>query len=173
MPDSTTGEWSTAGCALPRTAQSTTVGGVAMPVTPAALGAAMARIDSGGRAEFVDSYAGLEVDQQSVRAIVYRVPSPAFDDFVRDSARDTCIVVRDAAYPLAELHAWQQRLTADLSRWAERGVRITSVGARHDGSGVQVGAADVARARRALLDHYGAAAPLIVLHEGPVRRLET
>jgi hypothetical protein len=163
-----TGEWSTAGCAMPRSPQVTTMGGSTVPVTPPALEAAIARIEEGGRNRFPDSYAGLEVDQRQVRAIVYRVASAAFDDFVRITAEDACVVVRDAAHSSAELTAWQDRIAADLGRWGERGVRISSVGARHDGAGVEIGAQDVAAARRELPAYYGAAAPLVFVEQGPV-----
>lgn len=163
-----TGEWSTAGCAMPRTPQVTTMGGSTVPVTPPALEAAIARIEDGGRNRFPDSYAGLEVDQRQVRAIVYRVASVAFDDFVRISAEDACVVVRDAAHSSAKLNAWQDRIAADLGRWGEQGIQISSVGARHDGAGVEIGAQDVAAARRQLPAYYGAQAPLVFVEQGPV-----
>lgn len=172
-PGQPTGEWSTAGCALSRPAQFSTMGGSTMPVTPPALDAAMARIDSAGRGEFSGSYAGLEVDQRQVRAIVHRVPSSDFDDFIRTSAEDTCVVVRDAAHTLAELTGWQQRITADLPDWADVGIRISTVGARHDGAGVEVGTQDVERARRELAVRYGADAPLIFVEQGPVTPMPT
>jgi hypothetical protein len=142
-----------------------------MLTTPATLEAAMARIEAGGRERFADSYAGLEVDQAGVRAIVYRVPSADFDDFVRLSAEDACVVVRDAAHALGELRAWQDRVVADLPRWSERGVRVSTVGARHDGAGVEIGTPDVELARRELPGHYGGEAPLIVVEQGPVTPL--
>jgi hypothetical protein len=163
-----TGGWATAGCEFHREPLTTTIGGVTMPATPPALDAAIARIDRGGRADFADSYAGLEVDQERVRAVVYRVPSAAFDDFVRISAADTCVVVRDTQHALAELTAWHDRIVADLPMWRDRGIRISTVGARHDGIGVEVGTQDVAQARRALLAAYGHRAPLVFVEEGPV-----
>jgi hypothetical protein len=152
-------EWSTAGCAMPRSPQAG---------TPASLSAAMARIEEGGRTRFPGSYAGLEVDERQVRAIVYRVPSAAFDTFVRTSAEDSCVVVRDAAHSSADLGAWQARITADLDRWTTEGVRISTVGARHDGAGVEVGTEDVAGTRQALTAHYGDDAPLVFVEQGPV-----
>jgi hypothetical protein len=166
-----TGEWSTAGCALPRSPQFTSVGDVTVPVTPPALAAAMARIEEGGRTRFPRSWAGLEVDQHTVRAIVYRVPSEEFDTFVRTSAEDACVVVRDAAHSAAELGTWQDRVVADLGRWQTQGVRISTVGARHDGAGVEIGTQDFTRARQELTAHYGAEAPLVFVEQGPVTPL--
>ncbi|GGQ41825.1 hypothetical protein [Couchioplanes azureus] len=162
------GGWTTAGCEFSRTPETTTVGGHVVPVTPARLAAAMARIDAGGRGEHAGSYAGLEVDQERVRAIVYRVPSAEFDDFIRQAAQDTCIFVRDAEHSLSDLARWQADITADLDTWKNRGVRISTISARHDGVGVEIGTQDVERARREMPRHYGRAAPLIFVEEGPV-----
>jgi hypothetical protein len=166
-----TGGWSTAGCELAREPTSVTVGGISMPATPAALDAAIARIDRGGRGDFKDSYAGLEVDQEHVRAVVYRVPSAHFDDFIRQAAESACIVVRDAAHSSADLATWHDRVLADLSFWTARGIRIVTIGARHDGTGVEVGTQDIERARLELPARYGSRAPLIFVEQGPVRPL--
>src|SRR3954463_843340 len=141
-----TGGWTTAGGEFARQPETVTVGHRVLPATPAALEAAMARIDAAGRAHHAASYAGLEVDQERVRAIVYRVPSAAFDDVIRLTADNTCIVVRDAAHSLADLGGWHDRIVADLRAGQAEGVRISSVGARHDGVGVEVGTRDIARA---------------------------
>ena len=71
-----------------------TVGDATVPVTPPELDAAMADIDRAGRDSYPDHYAGLEVDQEQVRAIVYRVPSDAFDDVVRRTGGSACVEVR-------------------------------------------------------------------------------
>ena len=166
-----TGGWSTAGCGVPRTPEHITVGGVQVPVTPPQLDAVMSRIDQAGRAEFADSFAGVEVDQEKVRAIVYRVPSATFDDFIRKSAEDACVVVRDAGHSTKELGVWHDRVLADLPYWSAQGVRVVSIGARHDGRGVEIGVRDVEEARRQLPARYGAKAPLIFVEADPVRPL--
>ena len=130
-----------------------------MPVTPPELDAAMARIDQAGRTDHADSYAGLEVDQEQVRAIVYRVPSAAFDDFIRQTAENTCIMVRDAAHAATELAAWQDRLVADLQTWTAQGVQISTVGARHDGAGRRDRRPGPTEAKDQLLARYGRSAP--------------
>jgi hypothetical protein len=163
-----TGGWTTAGCEFSRRPETVRVGGRIMPATPAALEAAMARIDAAGRAAHAGSYAGIEVDQQRVRAIVYRVPSAEFDDFIRLSAENTCIVVRDAAHSLAELAGWHDRIVADLGAWQAGGIRIASVVARHDGAGVEIGTDDVELARGEMTTRYGSSAPLVFVEQGPV-----
>jgi len=168
-----TGEWSTAGCAVPRVPGRMTMGGVAMPVTPAKLDSVINRIDATGKGEFAESFAGVEIDQERVRAIVYRVPSAAFDDFVRTAAEDACVVVRDADHSAQDLAVWHDRVLADLPYWTHRGVRIVSIGARHDGKGVEIGVREVEEARRELLARYGGRAPLIFMPADPVRPLPT
>ncbi|WP_250027914.1 hypothetical protein [Paractinoplanes maris] len=166
-----TGGWSTAGCEFLRLPERMAVAGVAMPVTPAKLQAAIDRIDHVGHERFGVSYAGLEVDQENTRAIVHRVPSAAFDEFIRQTAEDTCIVVRDAAHTAADLAVWHDRVLADLDYWTHTGVRIVSVGARHDGAGVEIGTQDLDRARTELPARYGPEAPLLFIQEAPVRPL--
>jgi len=163
-----TGGWTTAGCEFSRDPETVTVGRRVLPATPPALEAAMARIDAGGRGEHAGSYAGLEVDQERVRAIVYRVPSAAFDDFIRLAADNTCIVVRDAAHSVTELTEWNDRIVADIPAWQTYGVQISSVGARHDGVGVEVGTPDVDSARIEMVRRYGREAPLIFVEQGQV-----
>ena len=165
------GGWRTPGCELVRVPEHIKVGDVLMPTTPPGLQAAMARIDKAGRGEFADSYAGLEVDQKLVRAIVYRVPTASFDRFVREAAGNACIVVRDATHSTRDLAAWHDRVLADLPFWGHRGIDIVSIGARHDGTGVEIGTGDVPRTRAELLDRYGQEAPLVFVEHGPVRPL--
>ncbi|MEV4344142.1 hypothetical protein AB0J83_06660 [Actinoplanes sp. NPDC049596] len=166
-----TGGWSTAGCEFHRRPEQVAVSGLLMPATPAKLEAAMDRIDRGGRGEFADSYAGLEVDQELVRAIVYRVPSAAFDQFIRRAAEDSCIVVRDADHSATDLAFWHDRVLADIQFWTHRGIRLVSIGARHDGAGIEIGTRDLERARLELPARYGARAPLLFVEEGPIRPL--
>ncbi|WP_285472608.1 hypothetical protein [Actinoplanes sp. NBRC 101535] len=161
------GGWRTAGCEFRRAPQYTVVGGIRLPTTPARLGATVDRIDKGGRERFGASFAGVEVDEMRVRAILYRVPSAGFDDFVRTNAEDSCIVVRDAAHGVGELGHWNDRVVADLAYWSDRGVRIVTVGSRNDGAGVEIGTHDLARARRELPARYGRSAPLVFVAENP------
>jgi hypothetical protein len=168
-PAGLTGGWSTAGCEMSREPHATTIGDLTMPATPPELATAIERIERGGRSSFAESYAGLEVDQLAVHAVVYRVPSAAFDDFIRQSAANACIVVRDAEHSAAELRTWQEQVEADLDAWAARGVRIITVTSRHDGSGVELGVRDVAAAREPVITRYGANAPLILVEQGEVR----
>ena len=168
-----TGGWRTAGCEFSVAPQTFTIDGVTLPATPPQLDAAIARIDRAGRGDFATSYAGVEVDQQRVRAVVYRVPSEAFDDVIRQQADNACVIVRDAAHSAGDLAVWHDRVLADLAFWTSRGIRIVTIGARHDGAGVEVGTRDLERARMELPARYGARAPLIFIAEGPISPLTT
>jgi len=166
-PTGLTGGWFTAGCEFHRTAPTTTtIGARTAPSTPADLAAAMARIERGGQGKWARSYAGIEADQAHVRAIVYRVPSAAFDKFVRNSAQDTCVVVRDAEHGLAEMTTWHDKVTADLPMWRKKGITISDVAIRKDGSGVEISTPDVALARASLRARYGKQAPLLFTTPG-------
>jgi hypothetical protein len=158
-PSTAAGEWRTVGCLAPRAGAASRLGDV------------LGRIERGGREQFAESFAGVEIDEARQRGIVYRVPSAAFDDFVRTAAADACIVVRDAAYSGKTLAGWHDRVLADLPYWSHRGVRIVTIGARHDGSGVEVGVRDVPPARSAMLARYGRDAPLLFESQEPVRPL--
>jgi hypothetical protein len=166
-----TGGWSTAGCEFSRVPQSTVTGTTTIPVTPPELEAVIARIEKAGRADFADSYAGIEVDQQDVRAIVHRVPSAEFDDFIRQAAENTCVTVHDAAHTLADLTTWQNRLVNDLPEWTAAGIQIYTVGARHDGAGVEIGTADVRTTKDQLQARYGETAPFLYQEQPPVHPL--
>ena len=166
------GGWTTAGCEFQREMATTRMGDLILPATPPDLAEAMAKIEKAGHGEFAGSYAGIEVDQMTVRAIVHRVPSAAFDDFIRRSAQNTCIEVRDAEYNRTDLKAWHDAVVADLPAWTAREVHIETVAPRHDGSGVEVGVRDLAATRERLEIRYGVAAPLIYVEQEPVQLLD-
>ncbi len=137
---------------------------------PPDLAEVMNRIDRTGRTQHADSYAGLEVDEERAQAIVYRVPSASFDAFVRQAAGTAPVVVRDAPHSHAELAALQERIAEDLPYWQANGVRIFTVGARHDGACVEVGTEDVDLARSVIPQRYGDDAPVNCVLQEPVRR---
>lgn len=168
-----TGGWSTAGCEFSRVPQTMSMGDIELPVTPPELDAAMARIDEAGRTDHADSYAGIAVDQEQVLAIVYRVPSAAFDDFIRLTAENTCIKVRDAAHAATELAPWHDRVVADLPSWTAQGLQIHTVNTRHDGAGVELGVQNATQAKDQLLSRYGQSAPFLFTEQDPVHPLAT
>jgi hypothetical protein len=128
-------------------------------VNNADLHALTAHIDETGRAQHAASYAGIEIDESRAIATVYRVPDPGLDDFLAREAPGVRVI--DADHGLQELTLWHDHVVDDLTAWAENGVTISTVVARHDGSGVEVGTPDPGRARHEMLRRYGVKAPLI------------
>lgn len=163
------GGWSTPGCEFTREPQSIAMGSTTMPVTPPDLEAVMARIDQAGRTTYTDSYAGLEVDQEDVRAVVYRVPSTEFDNFIRETAGNTCVTVHDAPHSEADLTVWQDRVIADLPELSAAG--IFTIGARHDGAGVELGVENTTQAQDQIHARYGPSAPFLFQEQPPVQLL--
>lgn len=132
------------------------------------LNAAAARIEHLGRTDFPHSYAGLAVDEARHVVTIYRVPLAGFDAAARAAASPMVVEMRDAPFSATTLGALHDRIVADLDHWRRRGLTIHTVGARHDGTGVEVGASDVAAARSELAERYGAQAPIVVVPQGPV-----
>jgi hypothetical protein len=82
-------------------------------------------------------YAGLEVAAPGL--IVYRIPGDGLDGAVRAALPGVPVSFRDAPHSRNELTELAQRLLADRAYWAAQGVELWTVGARHDGTGVEVG----------------------------------
>ncbi|MDR7280586.1 hypothetical protein [Catenuloplanes atrovinosus] len=164
-------EWRTDGCGGRREPERVESVTGALLVTPADLATVLARVESAGRAQFPDSFAGLEVNQAEVLGIVYRVPSPDFDAFLRAEGAAVCLEVRDAAYDLRTLLTLQERIVADLGHWRTAGIEIGVVGCRHDGTGVEVSTRQVAQAQDQLPRRYGPEVPIFVRDEAPPRPL--
>lgn len=164
-------EWRSDGCGARRAPEQVRSVTGELLVTPADLAAVLARVESAGRAEFPDSFAGLEVDQAEVLGIVHRVPSADFDAFLRAEGAGVCLVVRDARHDLRTLLSLQERIVADLGYWRDAGIEIGVVSSRHDGSGVEVGTRQVAQAQERLPQRYGPDVPIFVRDEAPPRPL--
>jgi len=144
------------------------VGEVSMYTESEAMLKALNRIQQAGESTFRDVFAGLETVQDKGYAIVYRVPSPKFDAFIRESAGDECVLVQDVAFSNARLRVLQDRIVADVEFWRKRGIAINLISASYDGSGVVVGTLDVAKAEVELPRHYATEIPIIVRTQSPM-----
>ncbi|SEG80669.1 hypothetical protein SAMN04489712_113127 [Thermomonospora echinospora] len=131
-----------------------------------ALASAAARIDAHLRRSFPDHYAGVEIDPSRSVVIVYRRPSSALDADLRARFGDVPTRLHDAPHSARELDRLAARLRDDTGYWRERGVSITSLAVRPDGTAVVVGTDDVAKATRELPRRYGRA-PLKIIHATP------
>ncbi|GAB7041898.1 MULTISPECIES: hypothetical protein [Catenuloplanes] len=164
-------QWRTEGCGARRAPERVEAVTGAMLVTPADLATVLARVESVGRSQFPESFAGLEVDQAAVLGVVYRVPSADFDAFLRAEGTTVCLEVRDARHDLRTLLTLQERVVADLGHWRAAGIEIGVVGCRHDGTGVEVSTQQVAQAEDQLPRRYGREVPIFVRDEAPPRPL--
>ena len=87
---------------------------------------------------FPDTFAGLIGDEQQQNLVVYRLPDPDLDAFVRDALGQTPVEFRDAAYSLRQMNEVVKQLGEDTAHWKDQGVELNACGPQPDGSGVQV-----------------------------------
>jgi hypothetical protein len=104
---------------------------------------------------FPDHFTGVAVRQQTL--LVYRRPHPDFDRRVRAAFPQPGIRFVDTDLSLRELTAVLDRVRADHQEWLDRGIHITGFGVGVDRVEVSVRPADLADARPALAQRYGAA----------------
>ncbi|WP_327045518.1 hypothetical protein OG320_28105 [Microbispora sp. NBC_01189] len=124
------------------------------------------RIDAVLRRDFPRHYAGVALAPSGHRLIVYRRPSAGLDAALRGRFPGAPVQLRDAPHAARELDALAARVRRDIGYWRRRGVSVTSVAARPDGTAVEVGVTGVARASAVLRRRYGSA-PLAIVEAGP------
>ncbi|MEU8198403.1 hypothetical protein AB0C10_31950 [Microbispora amethystogenes] len=124
------------------------------------------RIDAALRRDFPRHYAGIVLAPSGHRLIVYRRPSARLDAALRRRFPGAPVQIRDAPHAARELEALAARVRRDIGYWRRRGVSVTSVAVRPDGTAVEVGVTGAARASAALRRRYGSA-PLTVVEAGP------
>ncbi|GAA2902510.1 hypothetical protein GCM10010517_68410 [Streptosporangium fragile] len=132
----------------------------------AELEAAAARISAYLQREHPDHYAGIVLDPAGPAVIVYRRASAELDTALRRRFADVPLKLRDAPHAARELDALAERIRGDAEHWRRRGITITSVAARPDGTAVEVGTREVAKATAELPKRYGEA-PLRVIGANP------
>lgn len=115
---------------------------------------------------FPAHYAGLELVAGQI--VVYRKPSTDFDQALQDLHLSAEVVVRDAPYSAAELQPLVERIQGDFAYWRGLGVPISTVGARHDGTAVEVGTERPDQASRLFSQRYGTVPPAVAVRMGPV-----
>lgn len=91
---------------------------------------------------FPHAYAGVELDHVRRLLIVHRVPDARLDEAVRAAVPRVEVAFRDARMNLRDMRDLADRVLADQGYWRERGIDISAVGPRTDGSGVRVVVAD-------------------------------
>lgn len=127
---------------------------------------AAAQVERWARERFPQLYAGLET--QDGKVLVYRKPSAEFDEGLRGLQLPAPAVPLDAPYSSPELEALASRIVADIPYWRAQGIEIMSVGARHDGTAVEVGSPQAQRLAPLLPGRYGTTPPAVAEDVGPV-----
>jgi hypothetical protein len=124
------------------------------------------RVEKLMRERYGEHYAGVEVSKG--RVVLFRKPSSEVDAATRALPAGTTVVIRDAPHSARELEHLRDDVLADAEQLRRRGIVLSSVAVRHDGTSVEVGAVEVERARRELARRHGAAAPIRVVPAGPL-----
>lgn len=136
-----------------------------------ALDGVAARVETVARDRFAFAYAGLRIRGGGL--VVYRRPAAGFDDAVRRAAGDVRISYQDAPYSASELQVLRARVEADVGYWSARGVPVSTVSVRVDGSAVEVGTSAPELARREFPRRYGARPPTRIVQSGPISPAST
>lgn len=124
---------------------------------------AAGKVEQLGRERFPERYAGLEISDG--RIVVYRKPSAEFDAALGGLG---AVEPRDAPYSAEELQTLADRIAADIGYWQDRGIEISSVGARQDGTAVEVGTPQPAELSPLLPARYGSNPPAVATAVGPI-----
>jgi hypothetical protein len=85
--------------------------------------------------------------------------------------KSECVEAVGARHSEKELSALGNRVSADMTYWRAHGVQVSFVSVKSDGTFVEVGTTDLARARRELPSRYGTAAPLHIVYSVPPQPL--
>jgi hypothetical protein len=155
----------TDGCANVSAPAPIVTGGATTYPTSEGLDSVIGQLQQRGEVEFADSFAGLEVVPDQGYAIVYRVPSAAFDQMVTSISGGQCVHVRDAPYTAKALRDLAERISGDSEYWRAQGIPVNSIGPLHDGTAVEVGvdASGVERAKVELPKRYGLTPPMKIV----------
>ncbi|WP_162907335.1 hypothetical protein [Allorhizocola rhizosphaerae] len=125
-------------------------------------------VRAAGEQRFPDAFAGVAVDTDQDAVLVWRKASPAFDGYLAGQPWHSSVKMMDARHSRAELQPAFDRLRADTEEWNGRGIVLHELSIRQDGSCVEVGAQDPAKAEGALAGHYPGAALCVVQGQGRV-----
>jgi hypothetical protein len=164
-----TGPVRTAGCATHTSPPAMSVDGTPQPANQDALSRIADRITVHAEERFADVYAGLELVPEQDRVRAFRKLSNDFDTWILRDFRADCVELVDAPHTAVELKALQDRIGDEIDYWDQHGIHILTIGARQDGTAVEVGTGDVDRARMELPRRYGTAIPIVVNREGPIQ----
>lgn len=124
------------------------------------------RVEQWAHERFPDLYAGLATFD--TKLLVFRKPSAEFDTELGRLELSTPVELRDAPYSNRELEVLANRVVGDIGYWQTQGVEIMSVGARNDGTAVEVGTPQADKLGPLLPGRYGVTPPAVAESVGPV-----
>jgi hypothetical protein len=148
-----------------------TVDGTPQPANQEHLDGVADRLQPYARAHFATVYSGLELRSEQDRLRVYRKPSADFDAWMLREFKSECVEAMDARHSEKELSALGDRVSADIAYWKAHGVQVSYISVKNDGTFVEVGTTDLARAKRELPSRYGTTAPLHIVYSVPPQPL--
>jgi hypothetical protein len=126
-------------------------------------------IDEFARTRFGSQYAGIELSDGRIKVYRTAVQQPAdFDLSIRDLDLGVDVQILDAPYSAMQLQALADRVTQDIGYWQSMGISISSVGARQNGTAVDVGMTATDDAGRLFDERYVAEPPVVLQKNGPV-----
>ncbi|MFL6142588.1 MAG: hypothetical protein ACJ72N_12075 [Labedaea sp.] len=105
---------------------------------------------------FPDTYSGVEMKHADRTMVIYRLPDPTLDEFVRSRTLGITIMFRDAKLSATRMRVLVEQIMLDRDYWHGQGITINGAGPMPDGSGVEVLTPQGTIAEeRALAEHYG------------------
>ena len=137
------------------------------------LDAAIQIVEPTLKQDFASSYAGLELQQPTgpgdktpYALVIYRIPGSGLDAAVRRALPTTNVVFEDAKYNVGDAQQVCDKISADVSYWQSKGLRVNEYGPGLDGR-VNIGVDDPGKWAAAVAARYGADR-VIVNKVGPV-----
>jgi hypothetical protein len=149
----------TSGCSVPAQTYAEDPEPVAPPSgSTAALSELAATVATLAESEYGDVYAGVVMDATDDKVYLWRTESPptsaALDRAIRALPDSDKMVIYCAPYSQRQLLAWSAQLARDYEIWESEGLPLHEIGPVPDGTCVEVGTEDPARAERELPAAY-------------------
>jgi hypothetical protein len=105
---------------------------------------------------FPDTYSGVEMRHADRTMVIYRLPDPKLDEFVRSRTSGITTMFRDAKLSATRMRVLVDQVMLDRDYWHGQGITINGAGPMPDGSGIEVLTPQGSLAEeRALTAHYG------------------
>ena len=107
-----------------------------------------------GRTQFRSVFAGLAINTDEDRVDVWAKKSPEFTAEINALPGAAKVRMHEAPYSYSELEPTLYRIAEDYEYWVTRGLDVVTAGARIEGTYIEVGTPDPARARQEFPQRY-------------------